>query len=168
MATHEPKSKLDKRYSSPDATAKPWSEADEALSKAELYWLSTVRPEGRPHVAPLIGLWIDGSFYFCTGADERKAMNLASNPECIVTTGCNSWNAGFDIVVEGEAKRIDAPTKLQELADAYGAKYDGWNFEVRDGGLYGDGGLAIVFEVTPATAFGFGKGEPFTQTRWRF
>ena len=31
-----------------------------------------------------------------------------------------------------------------------------------------EGGEALVFEVRPTLAFGFGKGEQFSQTRWRF
>jgi len=56
---------------------------------------------------------------------------------------------------------------LQRLADQWKAKYD-WHFDVRDGAFYGDGGRAEVFEVRPTKVLGFGKGEPFSQTRWRF
>jgi hypothetical protein len=33
---------------------------------AEVHWLSTVRPDGRPHVAPLIAVWVDDALVFCT------------------------------------------------------------------------------------------------------
>ncbi|MGH9173477.1 MAG: hypothetical protein ACRD1H_03920 [Vicinamibacterales bacterium] len=53
------------------------------------------------------------------------------------------------------------------MADAIAAKY-GWPYPIRDGALDGDGGRALLYEVTPTTAFGFGNGESFSQTRWRF
>jgi hypothetical protein len=59
---------------------------------------------------------------------------------------------------------------LQRVADLYEAKYGSdWRFTVRDGALHGnDGNVALVFEVAPAAAFGFGRGTSFSQTRWRF
>ena len=41
-------------FSEPDATPTPWAEGLEVLRAADTYWLSTVRPDGRPHVTPLI------------------------------------------------------------------------------------------------------------------
>src|SRR5690242_8845060 len=107
MTQQEPTTTLDPRFSSPDATATPWSVAVEQLERAELFWLTTVRPDGRPHVTPLLALWLDGALYFSTGASERKARNIAHNPQCILTTGCNSLNEeGLDLVVEGDAVRV--------------------------------------------------------------
>jgi hypothetical protein len=135
-----------------------------------VYWLATVRPDGRPHVTPLIAVWLEGALYFCTGEDERKAKNLTDNAHCILTTGCNTFNEGLDLVVEGEAVRVSDKARLQRLADAYEAKYGSdWHFEVREGAFNGaEGNIALVYKVTPTTAFGFGKGESFSQTRWRF
>ena len=56
---------------------------------------------------------------------------------------------------------------LQRLADLYASKYD-WHYTVRDGAFYGEGGLALVYEVAPTTVFGFGKGRVSSQTHWRF
>lgn len=50
-----PVTALDPRYSDPAAAAITWRETREALEKAELSWISTVRPDGRPHVTPLVG-----------------------------------------------------------------------------------------------------------------
>ena len=167
MAVMDPITELQAQFSSDDATPTPWTEASGLLEKAEVYWLSTVRPEGRPHVTPLIGIWLHGALYFCTGPGERKAKNLAFNPHCVITAGCNALSEGLDLVIEGDALLVSDGTELQRLADQYAAKY-GWPFTVRDGALLGDGGRALVFAVTPTTAFGFAKGEPFSQTRWRF
>ena len=165
-----PSTTLDARYSSESATARPWREAVALLTDAELYWLTTVRPDGRPHVTPLIGLWSDGALHFCTGAAERKARNLSSNPEVVLTTGTNTLNQGLDVVVEGRAAQVTDEKRLIPLAEAWEAKYGSdWHFGVRDGAFTnGAGGRAEVFEVAPRTVFGFAKGDPFGQTRWRF
>ena len=171
MAIKKPITKLDPQFSSEDAPPTPWEEGREGLEKAEVYWLATVRPDGRPHVTPLIAVWLEGALYFCTGEHERKAKNLADNTHCSLTTGCNALNEeGLDLVVEGEAIRVSEATKLQRVAKAYEAKYGSdWHFSVQDGAFKGrEGNVALVYEVSPTTAFGFGKGKSFSQTRWRF
>jgi hypothetical protein len=62
--------------------------------------------------------------------------------------------------------------KLQSVADTFEAKY-GPHFTSPQGTWFGLGdairsGNALVYRVAPATAFGFGKGRQFSQTRWRF
>ncbi|GAA0486879.1 pyridoxamine 5'-phosphate oxidase family protein [Streptomyces sp. NPDC046215] len=170
MAEKEPRTALDERYSSERAAAVAWPDAVTRLARAEVYWLTTVRPDGRPHVTPLIGVWADGALHFCTGADERKAKNLRGNPHVALTTGCNSLAEGYDLVVEGDAVAVRDETRLRRLAAAWEAKYgSAWHFDVRDGAFVNpEAGAALVFEVAPRTAFGFGKGEPYSQTRWQF
>jgi hypothetical protein len=159
---------LGERFSDPGVGPRPWEEARGRIDAAELYWITTVRPDGRPHVTPLVGAWHDEALWFCTGADERKARNLEANPSCVLTTGCNTWKEGFDVVIEGEAVQVTDDARLQQVADAYLAKYGGdWTFTVGDGRFHHEGGSAPVFEVRPHTVFGFAKG-PFSQTRYRF
>jgi nitroimidazol reductase NimA-like FMN-containing flavoprotein (pyridoxamine 5'-phosphate oxidase superfamily) len=96
-----PTTKLDRRFSDPNAVATEWDETRRALDTAALFWISTVRADGRPHVTPLVAVWLDGAIHFCTGATEQKAVNLNRNPHVILTTGCNQWDRGLDVVVEG-------------------------------------------------------------------
>ena len=171
MAGKTPVTTLDSRFSSPDATPTTWATAREHLERAEVYWLTTVRPDGRPHVTPLIAVWLDDALYFTTGPGERKARNLVQNAQVVITTGSNSLTGGLDLVVEGDADNVSDESRLQRLAGAFAAKYgtDIWNFSVRDGAFDSPGGgRALVYEVAPTTAFGFGKGATFSQTRWRF
>jgi len=180
---HEPQTDLDARYSSPGASATPWAEAVVRLENAEIFWLSTVRPDGRPHVTPLLSVWLNGALHFATGEQERKGLNLAANPHVVLTTGTNAYSEGCDLVVEGEAVRVTDEKRLAELAAAWEAKYGPeWHFEVRDGAFDSttaaaapppteetrEAGRALVFEVAPRTVLGFGRGERFSQTRWRF
>lgn len=165
----EPQAELHPDYSSEGATAPAWSHAETLLSAAELFWISTVRPDGRPHVTPLPAVWEGGALHFCTGPEERKARNLALNPHVVLTTGTNTWNKGYDLVVEGDAERVTDDGRLRELAGAWEDKYGSfWHFEVREGYFHHGPGRALVFAVAPRTVFGFAKGEPFGQTRWRF
>jgi nitroimidazol reductase NimA-like FMN-containing flavoprotein (pyridoxamine 5'-phosphate oxidase superfamily) len=172
MTLEAPITDLDSRFSTPDATALPWKDAEQQLQNAAVFWVSTVRPEGQPHVVPLIAVWLDGALYFCTGETEQKAKNLAKNTQVTITTGSNSLTDGLDIVVEGEAMVVSDEAKLRRIADAYVAKYgEGWRFPEGPGILF--------FEVTPTKVFGFGRGELlaggpwsdgayYNQTRWRF
>ncbi|MFG2623818.1 pyridoxamine 5'-phosphate oxidase family protein [Streptomyces sp. NPDC048473] len=169
MSGFEPFAELDTRYSAKSATASPWSAAKELLTRAEMYWLSTVRPDGRPHVTPLIGVWSQGALHFSTGASERKGRNLATNPEVVLTTGNNTLSEGIDVVVEGRAERVTDEDRLNRLAAAWESKYGPeWHFDVQDGTFRHAGHTALVFEVSPRTVFGFGKGTSYSQTRWRF
>ena len=66
--------------------------------------ISPTRHHGRPHVTLLLGVWLQGALYFCTGPAERKAKNLARNPLCGVTTGRNSLE-GLDLRGRGCGRR---------------------------------------------------------------
>ncbi|MFJ3902174.1 pyridoxamine 5'-phosphate oxidase family protein [Streptomyces sp. NPDC090025] len=169
MPTTTVDTRLDPGFSEPDAVATGWPEAVARLSAAEVFWLTTVRPDGRPHVTPLIAVWRAGALHFCTGPEERKARNLAANPAVALTTGGPELGAGLDLVVEGVAERVTDEAELGALAEAWADKYgEEWRFAVRDGSFVSDGGTALVFAVAPVTAFGFAKGSPYGQTRWRF
>lgn len=167
--TDEPTAVLDQRFSDPTAVATEWAETRTVLETSEISWITTVRRDGRPHVTPLVAVWLDGSLHFCTGATEQKAINLATNPHVIVTTGCNQWEAGLDVVVEGEAVRVDDQALLELLAAAWATKWDGqWQFDVADGVFRSEGGGdALVFAVAPTKVLAFGKG-PFSHTTHSF
>jgi pyridoxine/pyridoxamine 5'-phosphate oxidase len=163
-----PTAQIDRRFSDSDADATPWLEVASALEGAELYWLTTVRADGRPHVTPLIGVWHDGVVHFCTGPQEQKARNLDANQQVALTTGNNTWAQGLDVVVEGVAVRVVEGDALQRLADAYEAKYGSrWHFDVGDG-VFGHGEHeAAVFRIEPTKVLAFNK-DPHAQTRYRF
>ncbi|HEY4095868.1 MAG TPA: pyridoxamine 5'-phosphate oxidase family protein [Baekduia sp.] len=138
------------------------------LAEAELYWLTTVRADGRPHVTPLIGVVQDGVFHFCTGLREQKARNLSARGDVVVTTGNNTWARGLDVVVEGAAVRVVDRAGLEVLADAYVAKYgEVWRFAVQDDGFGLREDLVAVFRVEPTKVMAFAK-EPHGQTTYRF
>lgn len=120
-----PVTELDPRFSDPDAVATGWEETRRVLETAELFWISTVRADGRPHVTPLVAVWLGGALFFCTGTAEQKTINLRGNPHVILTTGCNHWDAGLDVVVEGEAVEVTDDDMLKRLAETWTMKWDG-------------------------------------------
>jgi PPOX class probable F420-dependent enzyme len=167
VTTTAPHTDVDVRYGEPGATARPWSEAEDALRRAQLAWISTVRPDGRPHVTPLLTVWRDGALHFCTGAHERKARNLGANPAVVLTVSSPA-GGGLDVVVEGVAERVTDDATLRALAAAWEADHGPeWHFDVVDGAFADPYGGALVFRVAPVTVFGFARS-PASQTRWRF
>jgi Pyridoxamine 5'-phosphate oxidase len=152
----------------------PWSRAEHQLEaavgeSAAHFFLATVRPDGRPHVAGIGALWVDGKFYFVSGAGTRKSRNLAEHADCVISADLPD----LDLVVEGAATKVtDAPT-LQRLAKLYDAQ--GWPATVEDGAFIAPYSAPSagpppwdLYEFTPRTAFGVASAEPHGATRWRF
>lgn len=156
-------------FSEPEAPAVAWSDVEKVLAESEMFWLSTVRRDGRPHVAPLPAMWLDGRLHFCTGPHEQKARNIEANPQCVLTTGTPDFRSGLDVVVEGRAAQVSDQGTLERLAAMWLAKLD-WPFEIVDG-VFRDPGVedhrAPVFGVTPTKVLAFAKA-PYAQIRFTF
>jgi len=156
-----PVTTLDQRFSDPDAAATEWDQTRRALEEAEMFWVTTVRADGRLHMTPMVAVWVDGALYFCTGMQEQKAVNLRGNRHVILSTGCNAWDQGLDVMVEGDAVQVTDDGTLRRLAGAWRAKWDGrWQYQVRDGYFYHPGSThpVLVFAVAPAKVLAFTKG----------
>ncbi|HLR95045.1 MAG TPA: pyridoxamine 5'-phosphate oxidase family protein [Jiangellaceae bacterium] len=167
----EPTTELDERYSGPGSRPTSWERTRETLEAAQLFWISTVRADGKPHVTPLVAVWLDGAVNFTTGPGEQKALNLSTNQHVVLTTGCDRWQDGLDVMVEGEAQRVTGRTEVARLAAAWTTKWDGnWQFEASDDGFHhADGGLALVYAVQPVKVLAFGKADTgFSHTRHLF
>ncbi|HLX59326.1 MAG TPA: pyridoxamine 5'-phosphate oxidase family protein [Ktedonobacteraceae bacterium] len=166
---NEPITQLDPRHSGPDGVVTPWEETRRVLETAELFWISTVRADGRPHVTPCVAVWRDEAIHFTAEETAQKTVNLRGNPHVILTTGSNQMG-GLTVVVEGDAVQITDQDTLARLASVWATK--SWPYQVRNGyfSLYDeddqrvltDSGL--VFSVTPTKVFAFGRG----QTRHQF
>jgi general stress protein 26 len=164
-------------YGNPAATTPDWADIEQRLAEAQLYWLVSVRRDGRPHAVPVCGLWRDGAFFFTTGDAEQKMRNLEHDPHVVVTAGplgAGGWGTGKDIAVEGVATPVSDEALLQLLAEGWRTKYDGdWDYEVREGRFFevghsGDGnqGGSGVFRVPPDKVLVF--GDEHGQTTYRF
>lgn len=166
-----PLTRLDARYSDPRALAVSWEETVRALEAAQLFWLTTVRADGRPHVTPVVAAWGEGAVHFHTGTEEQKYLNLQANPNVVLTTGCNTWDRGLDVVVEGRATQVTDHAVLDRLVGLWADKWDGrWRLTALDGAV-GHSGTQITaqfFTVAPARVFAHAKGDPFGATTHRF
>lgn len=140
----------------------PWSWAEQRLARSKQYWMATVRPDGRPHVMPVWGLWLDGLFLFSTGSQSRKARNLAQSPHCVV---CNE-NSAEAVVVEGAAQPLRDLAAIRNFLAVYQRKY---KFDMSG---MADDMLNLkepVFALQPHTVFGlWEKKYAQTATRWQF
>ena len=156
------------RLSSPnDVPLTPWTDVRTRLERGDTYLLATVRPDGRPHVVPVLAVWFDGALYFNARASTRKARNLEHEPRCALSIGDDT----FDLTVEGRTTKVRDADGLARVAGAFTAKYPFWKPSVRGGTFYPGGPddpPSDVYEFTPTVAFGFGKERGFSATRWRF
>lgn len=59
-----------------------WADVEARLVAAPQYWLATTRPDGRPHVVPRWGVWVDGRFWYDGAPTTVHVRNLARNPTC--------------------------------------------------------------------------------------
>jgi general stress protein 26 len=163
-----PTTSIDERYSDDGTDAVSWDDTRRVIEDAPLFWITTVRSDGRPHVTPLVAVWLEDALFFSTGAKEQKRINLEHNPRVALVTGCNEWERGIDVVVEGDAVQVTDDDLLSRLGDVWKTKWDGfWRFEARDGAFHHDGITALAFSVKPTRVLAFSK-RPFTHTVHRF
>ncbi len=163
--------RIDWRYSDETAEAVSWADAQARLAAAQIAWIVTVRADARPHATPMVPVVHDGKVYFHTGSTEVKYANLLANPHVLVLAGDTGWDGGLDVAVEGIAAPVTDDGLLRRLAELYGSRWDGrWQLDVQDGAVTSTnpGVQVVVFEVTPRTARGHAKGDPFGQTTYRF
>ncbi|MGH2418330.1 MAG: pyridoxamine 5'-phosphate oxidase family protein [Candidatus Limnocylindria bacterium] len=159
------------RYGEP---ALEWSRARDAVDVGSrgsgvTHFLSTIRPDGRPHAAGVGAIWMDGDLYFTSGPGTQKSRNLAGNPACTMSVRLE----GIDLVFEGKAARVTDEAVLKQVTAIY--RDSGWPAEVEDDALTApfsapSAGPAPwhVYRLRFDTVFGVAGAEPFGATRWRF
>jgi nitroimidazol reductase NimA-like FMN-containing flavoprotein (pyridoxamine 5'-phosphate oxidase superfamily) len=131
-----------------------WTWAVDHFSRARNYFLSTTRSDGRPHVMPVWGVWLNRSFYFSTGRRSRKSKNLSLNSHCVV---CPE-NASKVVILEGTAREIGKGPLRGRFVTAYKKKYD-WDMSDTKEPIY---------EVRPQVIFGIAENSEANPTSWRF
>jgi PPOX class probable F420-dependent enzyme len=135
----------------------PWSWAVERLLSARNYWICTTRPDGRPHAAPVWGVWLDDAVWFSTARASQKARNLARNASVVV----HLESGDETVILEGKIEEERAPAALERFADAYEEKYDYRPDTSSDG--------SPVFVLRPSLAQTWRERDfPQTATRWIF
>ena len=134
-------------------------------------WLSTVNADGSPHVTAVGAVWLDGTFWFQTGAHTRKGRNVARDPRCSIAVSI----LDTDVVIEGDAARVTEPGAIARVARAWAD--GGWPAEPDDSGS----GITApfnapslgpppwnVYRIEPRSAIVTLAVEPGGLTRFRF
>jgi PPOX class probable F420-dependent enzyme len=134
----------------------PWSWAAERLAASRNYWISTTRPDGRPHAMPVWGVWVDDTLYFGSGRESRKARNLRASPEVVAHV-----ESGDEVVIiEGVAEEVIGDEAAEPVNQAYERKY-AWRAEAGD--------PSPLYAVRPRRAFAWReKDYPTSATRFDF
>jgi hypothetical protein len=157
--------------------ALPWSRAVEQLerlrpaggSRGPTCWLTTIGPDGRAHVAGVVGHWLDDKLYFVSGPTTRKSRNLAVDARCAFAVSL----ADLDLVLEGAAARVTDAGTLERVSKGFSDR--GWPLTV-DGELVTASFQAPtapqppwhLYAFTAVTALGVATAGAAGATRWRF
>jgi len=159
-----------------------WEMARERLANPEhqrTSWLATTRPDGRPHLMPVIAFWIDGAMHVVAGEGTRKARNIAADGRCVIATTSTTLPS-LDIVVEGRADAVTDDDAVRHIADVLSAN---WPLEVRGNKVYGPHAPTAgpppytIFRIVPSRVFGlpgmtgmdqFDPADLPKPTRWEF
>ena len=123
---NEPITTLDTRYSEPDGVVTSWEQTRRVLETAELFWLSTVRTDGRPHVTPVVAVWHDGTIHFSSADTEQKAINLRRDPRltCLVEAG-ERYDELRGVQIKGQAVISDDYEMVQRIGEMIWERYTG-------------------------------------------
>ncbi len=153
-------------------TVLPWELVRDVLKDTRLYWLATVHPAGRPHVRPVLAVWLDGALYSTSTKASRKGRNLLADPRCTVTARTDT----MDMVLEGIAAQVTEEAALEQVAEVYRTKYS-WPVTVIEGAFDAPYGAPtagpppyLLYKITPATVFAFGAADEYAgrTTRYQF
>jgi hypothetical protein len=130
-------------------------------------WLTTINPDGSPHLTPVGFVKLGGVWYFTSGPGTRKSRNIAADPRCVVSVATHP----FDLVIEGSAARVTDADELRSVADEYVRA--GWPAQVERDALTAEYSAPSagpppwhVYKIAPSTVFAFGTAEPYGATRF--
>lgn len=141
-----------------------WAAVAERLRSSAHFWMATTRPDGRPHVVPRWGVWMDGRFWYDGAVDTVHVKNLNSNPECVL----HLEDGREAVIVEGVSVAADPPGPELggRLSAEFTAKYGDHGYSPKADAWQGPdaGGLRVFTPVKAMAWFAF----PADVTRFRF
>lgn len=138
----------------------PWAWAVARLTGSHDYWVATVWPDGRPHVVPVWGVWLDGALWFSSSVQARKVRNLLIEPRCTLTTD----DAHQPVVLDGVASRVVDLDPIAAFAEAVDRKY-----ATAYGPDFYHPARNATYQVTPRSVFGLDDADfSGSPTRWSF
>jgi hypothetical protein len=166
-----------------DSATTSWDMARERLANPEdprTCWLATTRADGRPHLMPVIGFWIDGAMHIVAGEGTQKARNIASDGRCVIAMTSTTLPS-LDIVIEGRADPLTDDAAVGRVAEFLSGK--NWPLEVKGNKVYGPHAPTAgpppysIYRIAPSRVFGlpgmfgmdqFDPSDLPKPTRWDF
>ncbi len=141
-----------------------WATVEARLRDSLHYWMATTRPDGRPHVVPRWGVWLDSLFWYDGSPATVHARNLRNRPACTL----HLESGAEAVILDGRSRPADPPGAelgarlsaefCRKYADhGYSPAADAWEGE-QSGGLVvftPDKGLAWFEFPTDVTRFRF-------------
>ena len=141
-----------------------WSAVEERLEESSNYWMATTRTDGRPHVVPRWGVWMDGLLWYDGATDTVHVQNLAANSACVL----HLEDGRRAVMVEGKSEAADPPgLELGcRLAAKFSSKYSELGYAPKPDSWEGtdSGGLRVFTPLKAMAWFDF----PTDVTRFRF
>lgn len=141
-----------------------WIEVEQRLAEATVFWMATTRPDGRPHVVPRWGVWLDRRFWYDGSRDTIHARNLRGNPACTL----HLEDGTQAVIVEGTSRPADVPIPSlgHRLSKAFCGKYESLGYRPEPDAWNGPdaGGLTVFTPLKVLAWFDF----PNDVTRFSF
>ena len=141
-----------------------WADVERRLVEATVFWLATARPDGRPHVVPRWGVWLDGAFWYDGSPATRHARNLGAGAACTL----HLEDGTRAVIVDGRSGPASPPGPElgSRLAAAFTTKYADSGYSPAPGAWEGEraGGLCRFIPITAHAWSSF----PADVTRFRF
>lgn len=135
-----------------------WDWVEEQMTRANNYWVTTVRPDGKPHSVPVLAIWLEGRLYFGADRKARRSRNLEVNPHASV----HLESADDVVILEGIIEDVTDQAELNKVAHALGAKFK--SEEMIELCL---NPINVIHRLTPQVVFAWiEKDYSNTATRW--
>jgi len=136
-----------------------WSFVVDCMNKSRNYWISSTRPDGRPHAMPVWGVWMNDTLYFGTSRKSVKANNLKAHP--LVSAHTESGDEA--VIIEGVVEEVTDRSEFNAYTTATAKKYAGMPVEAEP-----DPGT-VIYKVIPKVILAWREKDfPVSSTRWRF
>lgn len=116
----------------------------ERFAQSDCSWVSTVRPDGRAHLAPMWHVWYQSRVYLVTPDNSVKTANISQNPSVSISHP----DPSNVIVIEGEASIANENKEM--LQPLFQTKYD-WN-------ILTDTQYQTVVEIVPHKLMAWNSG----------
>lgn len=140
-----------------------WSDVEARLRESQNYWLCTSRADGRPHVIPRWGVWVEAAFWYDGSSETVHARNLGEDGPCAL-----HLESGTEVVILEGRSIVSAPPTGDLgkcLAEEFGRKYAPTYQPTADAWSRDDAGGMRVLRPAKALAW---MNFPKDLTRFKF